>query len=161
MTRSATTLTRPTGGGWSRHRAGRGDRAAVRRRHRDPGDRGPAQSERPLSLQKDGAEGDEERGADEDAAAPPERPLPRLIRRVLGRRRVAAAAARFAALGAPRIVVGELVVWLWAGSTGGGSSPSPRDGWGRKWPTGCLGSVRVAAVASALFLVWRMQRVPR
>ncbi|KOG43497.1 hypothetical protein, partial [Streptomyces decoyicus] len=61
-------------------------------------------SERPLSLQKDGADGDEAGGTDADGAAPAERTLPGLVRRVL-RRRGGAAAEAAPVAGAPDEVV--------------------------------------------------------
>ncbi|MEU8998399.1 hypothetical protein AB0C95_26825 [Streptomyces caniferus] len=173
----------------------------------------------PLSLTKDGAEGDEERGADEAGDEPAERPLPRLIRRVLGRRRGAAAGAapvageevvavparaplspvltlavlllvagaalgswlalaggwglayvsrrlsrteaKFAALGVPGTVVGGMVIWLWGRFDGRWGEPIAQGRLGQEMVDGLPGVVRVAAVASALFLVWRMRRVPR
>ncbi|WP_030991226.1 hypothetical protein [Streptomyces sp. NRRL S-1813] len=177
-------------------------------------------SERPLSLQKDGADGDEAPGTDADGAAPAERTLPGLVRRVLRRRRgvaaeaapvagapdevvaparaplspvltlavlllVAGAAlgswlapaggwglayvsrrlsrteAKFAALGVPGIVVGGMVVWLWGRFDGRWGEPIAQGQLGQEMAEGLPGIVRVAAVASALFLVWRMRRVPR
>ncbi|MFJ9472407.1 hypothetical protein [Streptomyces caniferus] len=175
----------------------------------------------PLSLTKDGAEGDEERGADEAGEEPAERPLPRLVRRVLGRRRGAAAGAapvagageeavavparaplspvltlavlllvagaalgswlalaggwglayvsrrlsrteaKFAALGVPGTVVGGMVIWLWGRFDGRWGEPIAQGRLGQEMVDGLPGVVRVAAVASALFLVWRMRRVPR
>ncbi|MFJ5801311.1 hypothetical protein [Streptomyces decoyicus] len=178
-------------------------------------------SERPLSLQKDGADGDEAGGTDADGAAPAERTLPGLVRRVLRRRRGAAAEAapvagapdevvvaparaplspvltlavlllvagaalgswlalaggwglayvsrrlsraeaKFAALGVPGIVVGGMVVWLWGRFDGRWGEPIAQGRLGQEMADGLPGIVRVAAVASALFLVWRMRRVPR
>ncbi|MFG2830977.1 hypothetical protein ACGFWI_26470 [Streptomyces sp. NPDC048434] len=173
----------------------------------------------PLSLKKDGAEEDEEPGAEEDGAAPAARPLRRLVRRALGRRRGAGAApaaeagedivaapvraplspvlalavvllvagaalgswlalaggwglayvsrrlsraeAKFAALGVPGTVVGALVVWLWGRFDGRWGEPIAQGRLGQEMLDGLPGVVRAAAVASALFLVWRMRRVPR
>jgi len=174
----------------------------------------------PLSLEKDGAEADGAQGAGEDGAAPAGRPLPRLVRRVLGRRRGAAAGAapaadageavvvparaplspvltlavlllvagaalgswlalaggwglayvsrrlsrteaKIAALGVPGTVVGGLVVWLWGRFDGRWGEPIAQGRLGQEMLDGLPGVVRVAAVASALFLVWRMRRVPR
>ncbi|MFD0164872.1 hypothetical protein ACFVJH_12020 [Streptomyces decoyicus] len=177
-------------------------------------------SERPLSLQKDGADGDEAGSTDADGAAA-ERTLPGLLRRVLRRRRGAAAEAapvagapdevvvaparaplspvltlavlllvagaalgswlalaggwglayvsrrlsraeaKFAALGVPGIVVGGMVVWLWGRFDGRWGEPIAQGRLGQEMADGLPGVVRVAAVASALFLVWRMRRVPR
>ncbi|MFF8787404.1 hypothetical protein [Streptomyces sp. NPDC015125] len=175
----------------------------------------------PVPMTKDGAGGAEEQGADEDGAAPAERPLRRLVRRVLGRRRGAGAGAapvaeagedavvvaaraplspvltlavlllvagaalgawlalaggwglayvsrrlsraeaKFAALGVPGTVVGGLVVWLWGRFDGRWGEPIAQGRLGQEMLDGLPGVVRVAAVASALFLVWRMRRVPR
>ncbi|MFE6741503.1 hypothetical protein [Streptomyces tubercidicus] len=175
------------------------------------------EDEPPLSLKKDGA--DEAAGsADEDA--PAERPLPRMLRRALGRRRpappppaedgateeavavparaplspvltlavlllVAGAAlgswlalaggwgltyvsqrltraeAKFAALGVPGTVVGGLVVWLWGRFDGRWGEPLAQGRLGEEMLAGLPVMARVAAVASALFLVWRMRRAPR
>ncbi|MET7797109.1 hypothetical protein [Streptomyces decoyicus] len=178
-------------------------------------------SERPLSLRKDGADGDEAPDTDADGAAPAERTLPGLVRRVLRRRRGAAAEAvpvagapdevvaaparaplspvltlavlllvagaalgswlalaggwglayvsrrlsrteaKFAALGVPGTVVGGMVVWLWGRFDGRWGEPIAQGRLGQEMADGLPGIVRVAAVASALFLVWRMRRVPR
>ncbi|MFE1766855.1 hypothetical protein ACFW81_21905 [Streptomyces angustmyceticus] len=174
----------------------------------------------PLSLKKDGAEAEGAQGADEDGADPAGRRLPRLVRRVLGGRRGAAAAAapvadagetvvvparaplspvlmlavlllvagaalgswlalaggwglayvsrrltrteaKIAALGVPGTVVGGLVVWLWGRFDGRWGEPIAQGRLGQEMLDGLPGVVRVAAVASALFLVWRMRRVPR
>ncbi|MFI1307023.1 hypothetical protein [Streptomyces sioyaensis] len=180
-------------------------------------------SERPPSLRKDGApaaEGDEEPDADGSGAAPRGRPLPRLLRRALGRppvpvvapagagepdevvvaparpplspaltlaalllvagaalgswlalaggwglayasRRLSRPEAKFAALGVPGAVVGGLVVWLWGRFEGRWGAPIAHGRLGQEMLDGLPGMVRVAAVASALFLVWRMRRTPR
>ncbi|MFC9240964.1 hypothetical protein ACFTZK_31570 [Streptomyces decoyicus] len=174
-----------------------------------------------LSLQKDGADGDEAGGTDADGAAAAERTLAGLVRRVLRRRRGAAAEAapvaeepdevvvaparaplspvltlavlllvagaalgswlalaggwglayvsrrlsrteaKFAALGVPGTVVGGMVVWLWGRFDGRWGEPIAQGRLGQEMADGLPGIVRVAAVASALFLVWRMRRVPR
>ncbi|WP_433857743.1 hypothetical protein [Streptomyces kronopolitis] len=179
------------------------------------------ESERPLSLRKDGgpeADGDGT-AADGDGAGPRGRPLPRLLRRALGRppapvsapaadgeeeavalparpplspaltlavlllvagaalgswlalaggwglayasRRLTRPEAKFAALGVPGVVVGGLVVWLWGRFAGRWGAPIAHGRLGPEMLDGLPGTVRVAAVASALFLVWRMRRVPR
>ncbi|MEW9521178.1 hypothetical protein [Streptomyces tubercidicus] len=175
------------------------------------------EDERPLSLKKDGAD-EAAGGADEDA--PAERPLPRMLRRALGRRRAAPpppvedgateevvavparaplspvltlavlllvagaalgswlalaggwgltyvsqrltrAEAKFAALGVPGTVVGGLVVWLWGRFDGRWGEPLAQGRLGEELLAGLPVMARVAAVASALFLVWRMRRAPR
>ncbi|MFJ4533907.1 hypothetical protein [Streptomyces nigrescens] len=174
------------------------------------------EDERPLSLKKDGEDG----AGDEDAAAPAERPLPRMLRRVLGRRRAAPAPpaeagegeevvvvparaplspvlmlavlllvagaalgswlalaggwglayvsrrlsraeAKFAALGVPGTVVGGLVVWLWGRFDGRWGEPLAQGRMGQEMLDALPGTARVAAVVSALFLVWRMRRTPQ
>lgn len=179
----------------------------------------------PVSTKKNGAGGAGAQGADEGAdaagAARGERPLRRMVRRVLGRRRgaltgavpaaeagedavvvparaplspvltlavlllVAGAAlgswlapaggwglayvsrrltraeAKFVALGVPGTVVGGLVVWLWGRFDGRWGEPIAQGRLGQEMIDGLPGVVRVAAVASALFLVWRMRRAPR
>ncbi|MGA5564972.1 hypothetical protein ACPCUV_27940 [Streptomyces platensis] len=178
------------------------------------------EDERPLSLTKDGADGTA--GGDGQAAdegGPAERPLPRMLRRVLGRRpapappveaeaaeevvavaaraplspvltlavlllvagaalgswlalaggwglayvsrRLTRAEAKFAALGVPGTVVGGLVVWLWGRFDGRWGEPLAQGRLGAEMLAGLPVMARVAAVASALFLVWRMRRIPR
>ncbi|WP_432143564.1 hypothetical protein [Streptomyces sp. bgisy084] len=177
------------------------------------------EDERPLSLTKDGAAGaDAGGGPAADEGGPAERPLPRMLRRALGRRRtapeplveaeageevvaaraplspvltlavlllVAGAAlgswlalaggwglayvsqrltrteAKFAALGVPGTVVGGLVVWLWGRFDGRWGEPLAQGRLGEEMLAGLPVMARVAAVASALFLVWRMRRTPR
>lgn len=76
-------------------------------------------------------------------------------------RKLARAEAKFAVLGVPGLVCGVVLLWMWGRFDGK---------WGEALDSGRLGSemvaalpvvVRVAAVASALFLVWRMRRRPR
>ncbi|MCZ1008036.1 hypothetical protein O1L68_16290 [Streptomyces lydicus] len=76
-------------------------------------------------------------------------------------RRLSRAEARFAALGVPGTVVGGLVVWLWGRFDGRWGEPIAQGRLRQEMVDGLPGVVRVAAVASALFLVWRMRRVPR
>ncbi|MFE3886218.1 hypothetical protein ACFXPQ_25460 [Streptomyces lydicus] len=76
-------------------------------------------------------------------------------------RRLSRAEAKFAALGVPGTVVGGLVVWLWGRFDGRWGEPIAQGRLGQEMVDGLPGVVRVAAVASALFLVWRMRRVPR
>lgn len=76
-------------------------------------------------------------------------------------RRLPRGEARFAALGVPGVIVGGLVVWLWGRVDGRWGEPIADGQLGHEL-TGVLPVVvRVAAVASALFLVWRMRRQPR
>ncbi|WP_327688571.1 hypothetical protein [Streptomyces tubercidicus] len=177
------------------------------------------EDERPLSLKKDGADG-ADGGAEQGTDEPAERPLPRMLRRALGRRRAAPpppvedgaveevvavparaplspvltlavlllvagaalgswlalaggwgltyvsqrltrAEAKFAALGVPGTVVGGLVVWLWGRFDGRWGEPLAQGRLGDEMLAGLPVMARVAAVASALFLVWRMRRAPR
>ncbi|WP_030254519.1 hypothetical protein [Streptomyces violens] len=76
-------------------------------------------------------------------------------------RKLSRAEAKFAALGVPGLVCGSVLVWLWGRFA---------NKWGDDLAQGQLGAeltealpvvVRVAAVASAVFLVWRMRRRPR
>ncbi|SEB73341.1 hypothetical protein SAMN05428945_1007 [Streptomyces sp. 2224.1] len=76
-------------------------------------------------------------------------------------RRLSRAEAKFAALGVPGTVVGGLVVWLWGRFDGRWGEPIAQGRLGQEMVDGLPGVVRVAAVASALFLVWRMRRAPR
>ncbi|WP_336053411.1 hypothetical protein [Streptomyces sp. CA2R101] len=76
-------------------------------------------------------------------------------------RRLSRAEAKFAALGVPGTVVGGLVVWLWGRFDGRWGEPIAQGRLGQEMADGLPGVVRVAAVASALFLVWRMRRAPR
>jgi hypothetical protein len=73
-------------------------------------------------------------------------------------RRLSRREAKFAALGLPGLVVGGTAVWLWGRMNGR---------WGGRIADGQLGTaivdsvpavVRIAAVASALFLLWRSRR---
>ncbi|MFE1177059.1 hypothetical protein [Streptomyces sp. NPDC058773] len=75
-------------------------------------------------------------------------------------RRLSRAEAKFAALGVPGTVVGGLVVWLWGRFDGRWGEPLAQGRLGQEILDGLPGVVRVAAVASALFLVWRMRRTP-
>lgn len=76
-------------------------------------------------------------------------------------RRLSRAEAKVAALGVPGIVVGGLVVQLWGRFDGRWGKPIAQERLGQEMADGLPGIVRVTAVASALFLVWRMRRVPR
>ncbi|MEU8683859.1 hypothetical protein [Streptomyces sp. NPDC048611] len=178
------------------------------------------EDERPTSLTKDGADGDGGKNG-QTGGAPAGRPLPRMLRRALGRPPVAApppaeagpeedtvvavparpplnpvltlavlllvagaalgswlalaggwglayvsqrltrTEAKVAALGVPGTVVGGLVVWLWGRFDGRWGEPIAQGRLGQELLDGLPGGVRAAAVASALFLVWRMRRPPR
>ncbi|MER5974731.1 hypothetical protein ABT112_34380 [Streptomyces sp. NPDC002055] len=78
-----------------------------------------------------------------------------------GTRRLSRIEAKFAAVGLPGLVAASAVVWLWGRVEGRWGEPVPKDGMaaalGETWPV----ALRTAAVASALFLVWRARRRPR
>ncbi|MEV5595777.1 hypothetical protein [Streptomyces sp. NPDC052496] len=76
-------------------------------------------------------------------------------------RRLLRGEAKFAALGVPGVVVGGLVVWLWGRVDGRWGEPIAEGQLGHELAGVLPVVVRVAAVASALFLVWRMRRQPR
>ncbi|NBE56976.1 hypothetical protein GUY60_37295 [Streptomyces sp. YC537] len=73
-------------------------------------------------------------------------------------RRLTQTEAKLAVLGLPGVVAGAGVVWLWGRFDHRWGEAVPKDGTvdalSQTWPW----VVRVAAVASALFLVWRSQR---
>ncbi|MFJ4849448.1 HAAS signaling domain-containing protein [Streptomyces sp. NPDC088733] len=76
-------------------------------------------------------------------------------------RRLSRRAARFAALGVPGTVAAGALVWLWGRLDGRWGEPIPqgqmRDAIGDVLPV----ALRIAAVASALFLLWRGRRAAR
>lgn len=76
-------------------------------------------------------------------------------------RRLSRRAARFAALGLPGAVAAGALVWLWGRLDGRWGEPIPqghmRDAIGDAFPV----VLRIAAVASALFLLWRGHRAGR
>ncbi|MCR8579837.1 hypothetical protein NE399_38055, partial [Streptomyces sp. Isolate_219] len=76
-------------------------------------------------------------------------------------RRLSRAEAKFAALGVPGTVVGGLVVWLWGRFDGRWGEPLAQGRLGQEMLDALPGTARVAAVVSALFLVWRMRRTPQ
>ncbi|MFG2286314.1 hypothetical protein ACGFOU_09675 [Streptomyces sp. NPDC048595] len=76
-------------------------------------------------------------------------------------RRLTPAEAKFAALGLPGLVAAGLVVWLWGRFDGRWGDPIARGHLGTELLAGLPAMARTAAVASALFLVWRMRRAAR
>nr|WP_202446009.1 hypothetical protein [Streptomyces sp. SID4941] len=68
--------------------------------------------------------------------------------------------AKWVALGLPGVVVAGAVVWLWGRMDGRWGTPIAEgalgDAMADVWP----GVVRTAAVASAVYLVWRSRRLP-
>ncbi|MEV0372263.1 hypothetical protein AB0I10_20930 [Streptomyces sp. NPDC050636] len=80
---------------------------------------------------------------------------------VYASRRLSRVEAKFAAMGVPGIVAGGLLVWLWGRFDGRWGDPLAKGQLGQELADGLPGMARVAAIASALFLVWRMRRWPR
>ncbi|WP_407287601.1 hypothetical protein [Streptomyces sp. BP-8] len=76
-------------------------------------------------------------------------------------RRLTPAEAKFAALGLPGLVAAGLVVWLWGRFDGRWGDPIAQGHLGPELLAGLPAMARTAAVASALFLVWRMRRAAR
>ncbi|MFD7919035.1 hypothetical protein ACFV3R_07415 [Streptomyces sp. NPDC059740] len=76
-------------------------------------------------------------------------------------RRLTPAQAKSAALGVPGTVAAGLVVWLWGRVAGRWGEPVAEGAVGRELLAGLPGAVRVAAVASALYLLWCVRRRPR
>ncbi|MFD3652400.1 hypothetical protein [Streptomyces sp. NPDC058620] len=73
-------------------------------------------------------------------------------------RKLSRAEAKWAAMGLPGVVVAGALVWLWGRQDGQWGAPIPDHGMGEvltaTWPV----VVRTAAVASALYLIWRSRR---
>lgn len=73
-------------------------------------------------------------------------------------RKLSRAEAKWAALGLPGLVAAGAVVWLWGRMEGRWGAPIPEHGMADAlsgvWPV----TLRTAAVASALFLIWRARR---
>ncbi|MFI9625071.1 hypothetical protein [Streptomyces sp. NPDC052042] len=73
-------------------------------------------------------------------------------------RTLSRAEAKWAAMGLPGVVVAGAIVWLWGRMDGRWGEPIAQDGLAQAmsgmWPV----VVRMAAVASAAFLVWRARR---
>ncbi|MGW2406093.1 hypothetical protein ACWCXK_16360 [Streptomyces sp. NPDC001739] len=152
---------------------------------------GDADGEGAGARREDGADGGADEGAGEDGAAvEAARPVPLrawlspvpalavvllVAGAVLGSwlalaggwalayvsRRLSPAEAKFAALGVPGTVVGGLLVWLWGRFDGRWGEPIAQGRLGQELIDALPGVVRAAAVASALFLLWRMRRAAR
>ncbi|MET8329669.1 hypothetical protein [Streptomyces sp. NPDC005181] len=75
-----------------------------------------------------------------------------------GSRTLSRREAKLAAMGLPGVVAAGGLVWLWGRMDGRWGEPIPEDGMGEAlrgvWPV----VVRAAAVASAVFLVWRARK---
>jgi hypothetical protein len=76
-------------------------------------------------------------------------------------RRLTHTEAKFAALGVPGLLAGGGAVWMWGRATGRWGDPIASGKMGAALIDGLPLLVRVAAVASAVFLVWRMRRWAR
>ncbi|MGW1836490.1 hypothetical protein [Streptomyces sp. NPDC002067] len=76
-------------------------------------------------------------------------------------RRLTTAEAKFAALGVPGVLAGGAAVWMWGRATGRWGDPIASGKMGAALLDGLPVLARVAAVASAVFLVWRMRRWAR
>ncbi|MFE5241020.1 MULTISPECIES: hypothetical protein [unclassified Streptomyces] len=74
-------------------------------------------------------------------------------------RRFSRAEAKWVAMGLPGVVVGGAFVWLWGRMEGRWGSPLAADAMGDAMTDVLPVVVRVAAVASALYLVWRARRL--
>jgi hypothetical protein len=68
------------------------------------------------------------------------------------------AQAKFAVLFIPGATAVGLAVWLWGRDAGKWSTPVPQGQMGQALQDALPATVRVAAVASALYLVWRARR---
>nr|WP_238991979.1 hypothetical protein [Streptomyces sp. PAMC 26508] len=75
-------------------------------------------------------------------------------------RKFSRAEAKWVAMGLPGVVVAGAFVWVWGRMDGRWGEPLAEgavgDAMTEAWPV----VVRVAAVASALYLVWRSRRLP-
>ncbi|MFH8678177.1 hypothetical protein [Streptomyces lydicus] len=76
-------------------------------------------------------------------------------------RRLTRTETKFAALGVPGTAVGALVVWMWGRFDGRWGEPLAQGRLGPELLAALPGTARVAAVASALYLLWRMRRTAR
>ncbi|MGP3951715.1 hypothetical protein [Streptomyces sp. 7N604] len=78
-----------------------------------------------------------------------------------GTRKLSRTQAKWAAVGLPGVVAAGAVVWLWGRLDGRWGEPIPQGRMGdaltETWPV----ALRAAAVASALYLLWRARRSPR
>ncbi|MGW1815913.1 hypothetical protein ACWCQM_20380 [Streptomyces sp. NPDC002125] len=74
-------------------------------------------------------------------------------------RRFSRAEAKWVAMGLPGVVVGGAFVWLWGRMEGRWGSPLAADAMGDAMTDVLPVVVRVAAVVSALYLVWRARRL--
>lgn len=66
--------------------------------------------------------------------------------------------AKFGILGIPGAAAAGLVVWVWGRDTGKWGDPIPQGHMGQAFQDGYPATIRIAAVASALYLLWRARR---
>ncbi|MFG2299556.1 HAAS signaling domain-containing protein [Actinacidiphila glaucinigra] len=78
-----------------------------------------------------------------------------------GSRRLSRRASRFAALGLPGLIGGAALVWIWGRFAGRWGEPIPEGGLDSAIADVLPTVVRIAAVASAAFLLWRGSRAGR
>ncbi|MFI8180684.1 hypothetical protein OG539_20085 [Actinacidiphila glaucinigra] len=78
-----------------------------------------------------------------------------------GSRRLSRRASRFAALGLPGLIAGAALVWIWGRFAGRWGEPIPEGGLDSAIAGVLPTVVRIAAVASAAFLLWRGSRAGR
>ncbi|MFE2539230.1 HAAS signaling domain-containing protein [Actinacidiphila glaucinigra] len=78
-----------------------------------------------------------------------------------GSRRLSRRASRFAALGLPGLIAGAALVWIWGRFAGRWGEPIPEGGLDSALADVLPTVVRIAAVASAAFLLWRGSRAGR
>jgi hypothetical protein len=78
-----------------------------------------------------------------------------------GSRRLSRRAARFAALGLPGLTAAIALIWLWGRFAGRWGEPIPEGGLDSAIAGALPTVVRIAAVASAAFLLWRGSRAGR
>ncbi|MFE8008731.1 hypothetical protein [Streptomyces sp. NPDC057418] len=74
-------------------------------------------------------------------------------------RRISRAEAKWIAMGLPGVVVAGAFVWLWGRMTGRWGSPLAQGAMGDAMTEGWPVVLRTAAVASAVYLVWRARRL--
>ncbi|MEU4090965.1 hypothetical protein [Streptomyces sp. NPDC026673] len=78
-----------------------------------------------------------------------------------GSRRLSRRASRFAALGLPGLTAAVALVWFWGRFAGRWGEPVPEGRLGPELADALPTVVRIAAVASAAFLLWRGSRAGR
>ncbi|WUD74714.1 hypothetical protein OG937_24975 [Streptomyces sp. NBC_00510] len=78
-----------------------------------------------------------------------------------GSRRLSRRASRFAALGLPGLTAAAALIWIWGRFAGRWGEPIPEGGLDSAIADALPTVVRIAAVASAAFLLWRGSRAGR